>query len=112
VVRAFPDAVGRWQVSTGGGAEPYWTRDGQSILYRQADTLFAVSVQTRPSFGVGRRRVVLQGSFQTNENHTNYDRDPRTGQFAMLGQRENALTSLVVVLNWFEELKRRMSSNQ
>ncbi|MEX1999199.1 MAG: hypothetical protein WD934_05885, partial [Gemmatimonadales bacterium] len=105
-VRAFPEAAGRWQVSTGGGTEPHWAMDGRTIYYRHSDTLYAVAVTSRPSFVVGRRRQVLTGNSQTSGFHTNYDRDA-SGRFVMLSQSVSASTSVVVVLNWFEELRAR-----
>ncbi len=107
-VRAFPEAEGRWQVSSGGGTEPLWSSDGRTIYYRRADTLFATAVQTRPTFTVGPRRTVFTTSFQQNSSHTNYDRDRRTGEFVVIAQTEGNATALVVVLNWFEELRERM----
>ena len=33
-VRPFPDVnKGRWQVSTGGGTQPLWARNGQELFY-------------------------------------------------------------------------------
>jgi serine/threonine-protein kinase len=111
-VRAFPEAEGRWQVSSGGGTEPLWSSDGRTIYYRRADTLFATAVQTRPTFAVGQRRTVLVTDFLENPNHTNYDRNGRTGEFVMIARGEGAETALVVVLNWFEEVRQRMGGGR
>ena len=35
VVQPFPDAGGKWQVSTNGGAAPRWRADGKEIYYRR-----------------------------------------------------------------------------
>jgi Tol biopolymer transport system component len=107
-VRAFPEAEGRWQVSSGGGTEPLWSSDGRTIYYRRADTLFAAAVETTPTFAVGQRRTVFATDFLENPNHTNYDRDGRTGEFVVIAPGEGTETALVVVLNWFEELRERM----
>jgi serine/threonine-protein kinase len=107
-VRAFPEAEGRWQVSSGGGTEPLWSGDGQTIYYRRADTLFATAVQVRPTFSVGQRRTVLTHHFLQITNHTNYDQDPLTGGFVVVAESEGTPTALVVVLNWFEEVRQRM----
>jgi len=109
-VRAFPEPKGRLQVSSGGGAEPLWSRDGRTIYYRRADTLFAAAVQTSPTFSVGQQRTVFTANFNPSAFHvvTNYDRDPRTGEFVVFTQHEGSTAALVVVLNWFEELKQRM----
>jgi hypothetical protein len=33
-VRTYPDTGGRWQVSTDGGNEPVWRRDGREIFFQ------------------------------------------------------------------------------
>ena len=107
-VRAFPEAEGRWQVSSGGGTEPLWSSDGRTIYYRRADTLFAAAVETTPTFAVGQRRTVFVADMLENPNHTNYDRNRRTGEFVVIARGEGTETALVVVLNWFEEVRQRM----
>ncbi len=111
-VRAFPEPEGRWQVSSGGGTEPLWSSDGRTIYYRRADTLFAAAVETRPTFSVGRHRMVFTADFKPAPFHmqTNYDRDPRTGQFIVFSESERGDAALVVVLNWFQELKQRVAT--
>jgi hypothetical protein len=113
-VQAFPEPKGRSQVSSGGGTEPLWARDGRTIYYRRADTLFAAAVHTTPTFSVDQRRMVFTADFKPSPYHvtTNYDRDPRTGEFIVFSQQEGSTAALVVVLNWFEELKRRMQGGQ
>ena len=44
-----PDGVrsqGKWQVSTAGGGQPRWRRDGKELLYVSGSTLMAVDVKT------------------------------------------------------------------
>ena len=31
-VRSFPDGIGKWQISKGGGVDPRWRRDGKEIF--------------------------------------------------------------------------------
>ena len=107
-MRAFPEAEGRWQVSSGGGTEPLWSSDGGTIYYRRVDTLFAAAVETKPTFSVGQRRTVFISRFHEIPNHTNYDQDPTTGEFVVFAESEGTATALVVVLNWFEEVRQRM----
>ena len=48
--RPFP-AAGKWQISTNGGDQPQWRRDGKEIFYVAPDkTLMAVSVTAGNSF--------------------------------------------------------------
>src|SRR5205823_13532678 len=52
-VRTFPLSDRKWQVSTQGGYEPRWRRDGREIYYLSEDRkLMAVSVGSGPSFDV------------------------------------------------------------
>ncbi|MGH7726872.1 MAG: protein kinase domain-containing protein [Candidatus Eiseniibacteriota bacterium] len=36
-VQSFPEPVGKWQISTQSGIDPWWSGDGREILYRQMD---------------------------------------------------------------------------
>lgn len=38
VVQPFPDAGGKWQVSTGGGVAPRWRADGKELYKSQRNT--------------------------------------------------------------------------
>ncbi len=105
-VRPFPDGEGTWQVSTDGGTEPLWSGDGDEMFYRRGPALVRVAVQTDPVFAVRAREVLLDGTYERNEFHTNYDIHPDGSHFVMVESAE-ASTQLVVVLNWFEELRRR-----
>ena len=47
-VRSFPDGATKIHVSSGGGDEPQWRRDGKELFYLAPDTtLMAVDVQAR-----------------------------------------------------------------
>src|SRR5262249_5473150 len=53
-VQPFPDASGgKWLVSTGGGTEPHWGRDGKELFYFAGQTLMVVPVKLQPSFSSG-----------------------------------------------------------
>ena len=53
-VTTFPNAVGKWQVSRGGGTEPRWRGDGKEIFYiGPKGTLTAVEVSTEGTFSSG-----------------------------------------------------------
>ena len=57
-LQSFPDLAGeRRQVSTAGGSEPRWTRDGRELVYRNGDSVFAVTVD--PTSGVTGRPTLL-----------------------------------------------------
>jgi Tol biopolymer transport system component len=56
-VQSFPTGGGKWQVSSGGGGQPLWRRDGKELFYVAADgRLTAVAVKTAgPAFQAGER---------------------------------------------------------
>src|SRR5262249_36630279 len=52
-VQSFPAGGGKYQVSTGGGTQPRWRRDGKELFYIAADgKLMAVDVKTAPKFEI------------------------------------------------------------
>ena len=53
-VRPFPSGAGRFQISTGLGTEPRWSRDGRELFYRSADVVNRVSIDTRRGFVASR----------------------------------------------------------
>ena len=58
-VRPFPGPGGRWQISTGGGSFPLWSRDGRELLFETPDRrVMAVSYTAKgDSFAAGKPRV-------------------------------------------------------
>jgi serine/threonine-protein kinase len=109
-VRTFPDPDGgRWQISTGGGTEPVWSRHGE-LFYRRGGAMIAVRVQTEGELALGAQAELFSGSFYVHGDVATYDYDPGGDRFLMLstaGEDEEALSAIHVVLNWDEELKRR-----
>ena len=49
-VQSFPTGLGKWKISTDGGGQPGWKRDGTEIFYLDPDSnLMAVQVETTSS---------------------------------------------------------------
>ena len=108
-VRPFPDIdAGRWQVSTGGGTQPLWARNGRELFYRNGEAMIAVLVETDPSFAAGNTEVVFEGDYVLTQGGPNYDVSPDGDRFLMIRPVEDvsATPQIIVVQNWFEELKR------
>lgn len=114
-VRPFPNLDGgRWQVSTGGGTQAAWARNGRELFYRNEDALMAVSIRTEGGFVAGNPALLFRGQFVPTLGGRNYDVSPDGRRFLMLKEAKTSETgepqraSLVVVANWTEELKRRV----
>jgi eukaryotic-like serine/threonine-protein kinase len=117
-VRPYPGSGEKLQISTGGGTEPMWNPNGRELFYRSGDKMMAADIVTRPSFVAGKPRMLFQGQYQSTtvpRLDPNYDVSPDGQRFLMLKptEQEQAVpTQINVVLNWFEELKRRVPVKQ
>jgi serine/threonine-protein kinase len=121
-VRPFPKIdAGRWQVSSDGGTRPTWSRDGKELLYLVGGSgsvrLMSVPVQAPGAgFSFGTAQMVFGGPYFAGTVFSrNYDISPDGRRVVMVkrsNRRENvAATRLVVVLNWFEELKLKVPAS-
>jgi serine/threonine-protein kinase len=108
-VRSIEDPRERWQIShQDGGNEPLWNHDGTELYYRRSGVLMAVSVETEPAF---RRLSEPVELFSTvgltgNTNHTAYDLMPDGQAFLFIEGPQGTETHIVI--NWVEELRRRL----
>jgi len=111
-VQPFPRSGKKWQVSTEGGTEPVWSRDGRELFYRKGNMMMVIPIQTSPSFNAGKPRLLFEGRFQAGyPGQPNYDVASDGRRFLMVeSEWEPTVTKLNVVLNWFEELKQRMGN--
>jgi Tol biopolymer transport system component len=116
-VRPYPDADrARWQVSVDGGRQPLWSRDRRELFYRDfSGAVMSVPVVLAPDFSSGQPVKTLGGSVYDGGgpfmSARTYDLSLDGRRFLMLKPVQSATAeSLVVVLNWFEELKRLVPS--
>jgi serine/threonine-protein kinase len=111
-VESFPRGKGRWIISTGGGKEPRWSHDGTELFYRNGDAMMVVRIRTRPEFEAGPPRVLFEREMKHGIYDTPaYDVAPDGSEFVMIERPlELAPTQLNVVLDWDEELQRRLPS--
>ena len=111
-VQPFPGPEGKWQISTGGGVAPVWARNGRELFYgsRPGEQLMVVDITTQPTFRAGTPRVLLEEGFRLTARgqSANYDVTADGQRFLMVQGGDANLTQLNVVLNWFEELLRRV----
>jgi Tol biopolymer transport system component len=110
-VQPYPGPGGKYQISTEGGTEPIWNPKGKELFYRSGHKMMAVDVATQPSFSIGKPKMLFQGPYvPTSTALPYYDVSPDGQRFLMIKPTEQtaspSLTQIVVVQNWFEELKR------
>jgi serine/threonine-protein kinase len=112
-VERYPELGNRQQISTGGGRLPLWSRDGRELFFGSLDgrQMLAAAVQSGKMFVAGQPNVLFELlTLMPAGGSRPYDIAP-DGRFLVIrgGEVEVASdtgSSLVVVQNWFEELKR------
>jgi serine/threonine-protein kinase len=107
-VRAFPGPGGRTAVSTGGGTEPIWSRDGKWLYYRAGTKMMAAAVTLSPAFAVTERKVLFDGPHAAHPYHQNFDVTPDGKSFVMLEPGAVDSRQLVVTLNWMSEVRKQL----
>jgi serine/threonine-protein kinase len=109
-VRPFPGPGGKMQISTDGGTEPMWARNGRELFYRNGDKMMVTAVETRPVFAAAKPKLLFEGHYGTGIGgfEPDYDVSPDGQKFLMIkaSEQESAATQLNVVLNWSDELHR------
>ena len=112
-VRPFPDvARERIPVSRNGGRGPGWSLDGKELFFESAaQELMAVPVTWsggRPGFGEPKPLFSMRGFVEGVEQRS-FQPEPGGRSFLMVQEAESkAQPQLVLVLNWFEELKAKV----
>ncbi len=107
-VRPASGEGAKWQGSTEGGEEPLWSKDGRELFYRNGPKWMAAEVTTQPQFKAGTPRILFEGPY-LNVAGVSYDLAP-DGRFLLLEEnyKQPTTTQLQVILNWSEEVKRRV----
>ncbi len=108
-VRPFPGPGAEQVISRGGAEEPVWGPDDTELFYRSNDTFLMVAVLQTEPFQVRSREVVFADQrFWRGPERAHYDIHPDGQRFLMLNMlsSEGPRPKINVVLNWFEELKR------
>ncbi len=109
-VQSFPAGAGKFQVSTGGGTQPRWRRDGKELFYVAADgKLMAVDVKTSPQFEAGPPKALFDARIVGGSIYFHYDVSADGKRFlidsAGAAPEGSASTPITVVVNWTAGLK-------
>jgi serine/threonine-protein kinase len=97
-VATWPHLEQRTAISTKGGIEPRWSRDGRELYFWQGDTLMAARVG--PSLEVETPIALFSGPFFGAGRSQSFDVAP-DGRFLMVKADERAeLKHITVVHNW------------
>jgi hypothetical protein len=110
LVAAFPGPGSRKQVSTKGGEQPFFSRDGRKVFYRLGDQILAADVVTEPALSLGPPYVAFENLHiqMRNTGLPNFVLGPTGDTLLAVKEPEDdtGTTRVHVVVNWFEELGR------
>ncbi len=113
-VRPYPGPGGQSQISIDGGSEPVWSPTGRELFYRNGNKMMAVPILTEPRFSVGTPQMLFEAPYASVPVRVpNYDVSADGQRFLMIKATEPTTTptQINVVVNWIEELKRRVPTN-
>ena len=111
-VRSYPDGNRQYTISTDGGSEPMWSKDGREIYYRTGDRMMAVRV-TLENGDVDTPVQLFTGHYASDAvGNQYYDVGP-DGRFLMItAEDEEPPPYFNIVLHWFLELEEAFSAEQ
>jgi serine/threonine protein kinase/Tol biopolymer transport system component len=113
-VTSFPEAGAKHAISTGGGFEPVWSKDGSELLYRNGTDIMAVEVMDESEFIFSKPVALFRDTFEDSAgaSHTAYDVHP-DGRFLFVTRPVadeddpyRGVSQYHLVFNWVEEVKR------
>jgi eukaryotic-like serine/threonine-protein kinase len=109
-IQPYPQGGSRLTVTTSGGDQPVWARDGRTLFFRSNGGVCAIDFVAGVQPKVSNVRVLFPDRFDNPQagNHTGYDVFP-DGRLLMLQSStdpESTRTKIVMVFNWLEELKQ------
>jgi eukaryotic-like serine/threonine-protein kinase len=111
-VTSFPEARGKWQISTGGGRQPRWRGDGKELFYLTPDAkMMAVPVISGVNFEAGVPAMLFQANpreLVATSEIAAYDVS-KDGQRFLINTQVNtdAARPMSVILNWDAGLKNK-----
>jgi hypothetical protein len=106
-VAPFPGPGGKWQVSTGGGLQPRWRRDGSEIFYIDPrGNVMAAPVNGKgSSFEIGVIKQLFAA--RTKPIRRSYDVSADGQRFLINTLPEQMMSApITVVVNWTAGLKK------
>ncbi|HXI32364.1 MAG TPA: hypothetical protein VNG89_28200, partial [Vicinamibacterales bacterium] len=109
LITAFPGPGPRKAVSTGGGDLPLFSADGRTLFYRRGGQILAAEIETTPDLTIGASRVAFDLPDAEGWGNMPFPVGPRADRVLYTraaGDAPSPATTVQIVVNWFEELRR------
>ena len=110
----FPGPGAKILISTEGGTEPLWSRDGRELFYRNGDKMMSVATTLQPTLRASKPELLFERPYWNYPYYPAYDVSPDGRRFLIVKENEAAAaaTAMNVVLNWFAEVKQKAAAKR
>ncbi len=120
-VRPFSGPGGKWQISTGGGLLPRWSRSSKEFFYRTTDSKIMVATYTASgdSFHADKPQLWSPGQFTSRGGASNFDVHRDGKRFVVLKDsavlkdsvagEAKAVNKVNFILNFFDEIRHKVT---
>jgi hypothetical protein len=118
-VQSFPPSGRKWLISTSGGVQPRWRRDGKELFFMAGAvsaggapfdvTVVAVDTSKQDVFGVGvRQKLFSVVPVSATGARNSWDVTPNGQRFLVVANpTASAVPPVTVVVNWLKGLHTR-----
>ena len=118
-VKSFRDTNSKYQLTTEGGGMPVWSSDNKQIVYLGGpNTYLVLDIQTKPTLSSGKPSPLpITGIIQPLPGMRNFDITPDrkllvvVPGFSRTDNNPRPMLQINVVLNWLDELKKRVPAS-
>jgi eukaryotic-like serine/threonine-protein kinase len=106
-VQTFPPSAGKWLISTNGGLNVRWRRDGRELFYTTPDgKLMSVEVLPGAAFEPGVPKQLFELNAARTTPGADYDVSAEGQRFLLISRQADAPSTYAVVVNWTAGLKK------
>ena len=117
-VRQYQEPANRVQISAAGGSQPMWSKTGRELFFRSGNELLAVNVTLGSSVVAGKPVVLFSKAMPESPSgsayrfSSKYDVSKDGQRFVIPKSNPESSDSprARVILNWFSDLKQRLSA--
>jgi hypothetical protein len=109
-VQPYPGPGGKWLISNDGGTQPLWSRGGKQLFYRRLNGVWVVDIQADRAFWASKPRLVFERpGYGMTASVRAWDISFDNRGFLMVkleDRKPQPVKEMILVQNWFEDLKR------
>jgi Tol biopolymer transport system component/predicted Ser/Thr protein kinase len=109
-VQTYSGPYRRWQISTRGGFEPVWAKDGRELFYLVNNKMIAVPVKFEAGFHLGKPQTLFEASYEPGlDGFPPYDvsADGKRFLFVKPNKGQPTANEIDVTVGWATELQSR-----